>query len=164
MPFSHVLAIKLCTNNLLWKKSQGFVSAVSIMRDFVPAIYDTTVIVPKDSPQPTMLRILKGQSSVVCFLTSWWTQANTEIELCQLSTEMNWFYFKCLESNWTQICNMAWNFSTQLLTVTSTEVLLFLLSRYMSAWNAMRWVRCQNQMRMFQNGAKTFLWQRYWTI
>jgi lysophosphatidic acid acyltransferase/lysophosphatidylinositol acyltransferase len=35
------------------------------MRDFVPAIYDTTVIIPKDSPQPTMLRILKGQSSVV---------------------------------------------------------------------------------------------------
>ncbi|KAL6643961.1 hypothetical protein ACP70R_018727 [Stipagrostis hirtigluma subsp. patula] len=43
----------------------GFVSAVSIMRDFVPAIYDTTVIIPKDSPAPTMLRILKGQSSVV---------------------------------------------------------------------------------------------------
>jgi hypothetical protein len=35
------------------------------MRDFVPAIYDTTVIIPKDSPAPTMLRILKGQSSVV---------------------------------------------------------------------------------------------------
>jgi len=35
------------------------------MRDFVPAIYDTTVIIPKASPAPTMLRILKGQSSVV---------------------------------------------------------------------------------------------------
>ena len=46
-------------------KYQGFVSAVSIMRDFVPAIYDTTVVIPKDSPAPTMLRILKGQSSVV---------------------------------------------------------------------------------------------------
>jgi len=46
-----------------WTK--GFVSAVSIMRDFVPAIYDTTVVIPKDSPAPTMLRILKGQSSVV---------------------------------------------------------------------------------------------------
>jgi lysophosphatidic acid acyltransferase / lysophosphatidylinositol acyltransferase len=45
------------------------VSAVSIMRDFVPAIYDTTVVIPKDSPQPTMLRILKGQSSVVSILT-----------------------------------------------------------------------------------------------
>ncbi|CAL5093350.1 unnamed protein product [Urochloa decumbens] len=47
------------------KTLKGFVSAVSIMRDFVPAIYDTTVIIPKDSSAPTMLRILKGQSSVV---------------------------------------------------------------------------------------------------
>ncbi|OEL24616.1 1-acyl-sn-glycerol-3-phosphate acyltransferase PLS1 [Dichanthelium oligosanthes] len=47
------------------KTLKGFVSAVSIMRDFVPAIYDTTVIIPKDSPQPTMLRILKGQPSVI---------------------------------------------------------------------------------------------------
>ena len=37
---------------------------------FVPAIYDTTVIIPKDSPAPTMLRILKGQSSVVSVSTS----------------------------------------------------------------------------------------------
>jgi lysophosphatidic acid acyltransferase/lysophosphatidylinositol acyltransferase len=35
------------------------------MHDFVPAIYGTTVIIPKDSPAPTMQRILKGQSSVV---------------------------------------------------------------------------------------------------
>lgn len=49
---------------------QGFVSAVGIMRDFVPAIYDTTVIIPKDSPAPTMLRILRGQSSVVSVSTS----------------------------------------------------------------------------------------------
>ncbi|CAL4891980.1 unnamed protein product [Urochloa decumbens] len=51
--------------NVLIPRTKGFVSAVSIMRDFVPAIYDTTVIIPKDSPAPTMLRILKGQSSVV---------------------------------------------------------------------------------------------------
>ncbi|XP_062181980.1 1-acyl-sn-glycerol-3-phosphate acyltransferase PLS1-like [Phragmites australis] len=51
--------------NVLIPRTKGFVSAVSVMRDFVPAIYDTTVIIPKDSPQPTMLRILKGQSSVV---------------------------------------------------------------------------------------------------
>jgi lysophosphatidic acid acyltransferase/lysophosphatidylinositol acyltransferase len=38
------------------------------MRDFVPAIYDTTVIIPEDSPKPTMLRILQGQSSVVSIL------------------------------------------------------------------------------------------------
>ncbi|PUZ67271.1 hypothetical protein GQ55_3G421700 [Panicum hallii var. hallii] len=51
--------------NVLIPRTKGFVSAVSIMRDFVPAICDTTVIIPKDSPAPTMLRILKGQSSVV---------------------------------------------------------------------------------------------------
>jgi len=44
---------------------QGFVSAVNNMRSFVPAIYDCTISVPKDKPSPTMLRILKGQSSVV---------------------------------------------------------------------------------------------------
>lgn len=61
-------------NNLQWYFwhfpfvcPQGFVSAVNNMRSFVPAIYDCTVIVPKDSPPPTMLRILKGQSSVVRF-------------------------------------------------------------------------------------------------
>ncbi|XP_047052623.1 1-acyl-sn-glycerol-3-phosphate acyltransferase PLS1-like [Lolium rigidum] len=51
--------------NVLIPRTKGFVSAVSIMRDFVPAIYDTTVIIPEDSPKPTMLRILQGQSSVV---------------------------------------------------------------------------------------------------
>lgn len=45
--------------------SQGFVSAVSHMRSFVPAIYDCTVAVPKDQPPPTILRILRGKSSVV---------------------------------------------------------------------------------------------------
>lgn len=44
---------------------QGFVSAVSNMRSFVPAIYDVTVALPKSSPQPTLLRMFKGQSSVV---------------------------------------------------------------------------------------------------
>ncbi|KAG6471762.1 hypothetical protein ZIOFF_069208 [Zingiber officinale] len=43
----------------------GFVSAVKIMRPFVPAVYDVTVAIPSDQPSPTMLRILKGQSSVV---------------------------------------------------------------------------------------------------
>ncbi|KAM0912004.1 hypothetical protein ACQ4PT_013085 [Festuca glaucescens] len=51
--------------NVLIPRTKGFVSAVSIMRDFVPAIYDTTVIIPEESPKPTMLRILQGQSSVV---------------------------------------------------------------------------------------------------
>lgn len=44
---------------------QGFVSAVSHMRSFVPAIYDITVAIPKSSPAPTMLRLFKGQPSVV---------------------------------------------------------------------------------------------------
>ncbi|KAJ8490821.1 hypothetical protein OPV22_012542 [Ensete ventricosum] len=51
--------------NVLIPRTKGFVSAVSIMRPFVPAIYDVTVAVPSDQPPPTMLRILKGQSSVV---------------------------------------------------------------------------------------------------
>lgn len=49
---------------------QGFVTAVSQMRSFVPAIYDVTVAIPKTSPVPTMLRIFKGQSSVVIFSRS----------------------------------------------------------------------------------------------
>lgn len=35
------------------------------MRSFVPAIYDVTVAIPKTSPPPTMLRLFKGQPSVV---------------------------------------------------------------------------------------------------
>ncbi|GFY98256.1 nuclear RNA polymerase A1 [Actinidia rufa] len=35
------------------------------MRSFVPAIYDVTVAIPKSSPPPTMLRLFKGQPSVV---------------------------------------------------------------------------------------------------
>lgn len=44
---------------------QGFVSAVSHMRSFVPAIYDVTVAIPKTLSQPTMIRLFKGQPSVV---------------------------------------------------------------------------------------------------
>ncbi|XP_009395596.2 1-acyl-sn-glycerol-3-phosphate acyltransferase PLS1 [Musa acuminata AAA Group] len=51
--------------NVLIPRTKGFVSAVNIMRPFVPAIYDVTVAIPADQPSPTMLRILKGQSSVV---------------------------------------------------------------------------------------------------
>ncbi|KAK4581586.1 hypothetical protein RGQ29_024976 [Quercus rubra] len=35
------------------------------MRSFVPAIYDITVAIPKSSPAPTMLRLFKGQPSVM---------------------------------------------------------------------------------------------------
>ncbi|XWS43171.1 hypothetical protein CRYUN_Cryun16bG0080000 [Craigia yunnanensis] len=51
--------------NVLIPRKKGFVSAVSHMRSFVPAIYDMTVAIPKGSPSPTMLRLFKGQSSVV---------------------------------------------------------------------------------------------------
>ncbi|OVA12264.1 Phospholipid/glycerol acyltransferase [Macleaya cordata] len=51
--------------NVLIPRTKGFVASVSNMRSFVPAIYDATVAVPKNQPAPTMLRILKGQPSVV---------------------------------------------------------------------------------------------------
>ncbi|KAL1554625.1 1-acyl-sn-glycerol-3-phosphate acyltransferase 2 [Salvia divinorum] len=51
--------------NVLIPRTKGFVTAVSHMRSFVPAIYDVTLSIPKASPQPTMLRLFKGQSSVV---------------------------------------------------------------------------------------------------
>ncbi|CAL0310054.1 unnamed protein product [Lupinus luteus] len=51
--------------NTLIPRTKGFVAAVSHMRSFVPAIYDMTVAIPKSSPAPTMLRLFKGQPSVV---------------------------------------------------------------------------------------------------
>ncbi|XP_022935254.1 1-acyl-sn-glycerol-3-phosphate acyltransferase 2-like [Cucurbita moschata] len=51
--------------NVLIPRTKGFVSAVGHMRSFVPAIYDVTVAIPKSSPPPTMLRLFKGQPSVV---------------------------------------------------------------------------------------------------
>ncbi|XP_077214399.1 1-acyl-sn-glycerol-3-phosphate acyltransferase PLS1-like [Tasmannia lanceolata] len=51
--------------NVLIPRTKGFVTAVSNMRSFLPAIYDVTVAVPKNQPAPTMLRLLKGESSVV---------------------------------------------------------------------------------------------------
>ncbi|OWM67215.1 1-acyl-sn-glycerol-3-phosphate acyltransferase 2 [Punica granatum] len=51
--------------NVLIPRTKGFVSAVSHMRSFVPAIYDATIAIPKSSPAPTMLRLFKGQPSVL---------------------------------------------------------------------------------------------------
>ncbi|XP_057815530.2 1-acyl-sn-glycerol-3-phosphate acyltransferase 2 [Cryptomeria japonica] len=51
--------------NLLIPRTKGFVSAVGNLRSFVPAIYDITVAIPKEEPSPTMLRLLKGQPSVM---------------------------------------------------------------------------------------------------
>ncbi|XP_077210856.1 1-acyl-sn-glycerol-3-phosphate acyltransferase PLS1-like [Tasmannia lanceolata] len=51
--------------NVLIPRTKGFVAAVSNMRSFLPAVYDVTVAVPKNQPAPTMLRLFKGESSVV---------------------------------------------------------------------------------------------------
>ncbi|XP_050380863.1 1-acyl-sn-glycerol-3-phosphate acyltransferase 2 [Argentina anserina] len=51
--------------NVLIPRTKGFVSAVSHMRSFVPAIYDVTVAIPKSSPAPTLLRLFEGRPSVV---------------------------------------------------------------------------------------------------
>ncbi|XP_043813560.1 1-acyl-sn-glycerol-3-phosphate acyltransferase 3 isoform X6 [Manihot esculenta] len=51
--------------NVLLPRTKGFISAVAHTRSFIPAIYDCTVAVPKNQPAPTMLRIFRGQSSVI---------------------------------------------------------------------------------------------------
>ncbi|KAH8485608.1 hypothetical protein H0E87_027155 [Populus deltoides] len=51
--------------NVLIPRTKGFVSAVSNMRSFAPAIYDITLAIPKSSPPPTILNLFKGKSSVV---------------------------------------------------------------------------------------------------
>ncbi|XP_050220644.1 1-acyl-sn-glycerol-3-phosphate acyltransferase 3 [Mercurialis annua] len=51
--------------NVLLPRTKGFVSAVVHMRSFLPAIYDCTVVVDKNQPAPTILRIIRGQSSVI---------------------------------------------------------------------------------------------------
>jgi lysophosphatidic acid acyltransferase/lysophosphatidylinositol acyltransferase len=51
--------------NVLIPRTKGFVTAVSHMRSFVPAIYDVTLAIPTNSPAPTMLRLFKGQPSVL---------------------------------------------------------------------------------------------------
>ncbi|KAM1474228.1 hypothetical protein ACFX2I_030266 [Malus domestica] len=51
--------------NVLLPRTKGFVSSVIHMRSFIPAIYDCTLAVPNNQPPPTLLRIFRGQSSVV---------------------------------------------------------------------------------------------------
>ncbi|KAI8526221.1 hypothetical protein RHMOL_Rhmol13G0291600 [Rhododendron molle] len=51
--------------NVLVPRTKGFVLAVNHMRSFVPAIYDATVAIPMNEPRPTLLRILRGRSSVI---------------------------------------------------------------------------------------------------
>ncbi|KAI3682386.1 hypothetical protein L1987_82332 [Smallanthus sonchifolius] len=51
--------------NVLIPRTKGFVTSVSEMRSFAPAIIDMTVAIPRDSTPPTMLRLFKGQSSAI---------------------------------------------------------------------------------------------------
>ncbi|KAJ8460545.1 hypothetical protein OPV22_033471 [Ensete ventricosum] len=51
--------------NVLIPRTKGFVSAVNILRPVVPAIYEFTIAIPANQPSPSILRILRGQSSVV---------------------------------------------------------------------------------------------------
>ncbi|KAL8467206.1 hypothetical protein ACS0TY_036067 [Phlomoides rotata] len=51
--------------NVLIPRTKGFVAAVTHLRSFVPVIYNITAAIPKNEPRPTMLRILRGRSSVV---------------------------------------------------------------------------------------------------
>ncbi|KAG6414112.1 hypothetical protein SASPL_126830 [Salvia splendens] len=51
--------------NVLIPRTKGFVASVSHMRSFVPAIYDATIAIPRNSPTPTILRLFRGKSSVV---------------------------------------------------------------------------------------------------
>ncbi|CAM6023835.1 unnamed protein product [Sphagnum balticum] len=51
--------------HVLIPRTKGFVSAVQNLRGFVPVVYDMTVAISKEAPNPTILRILKCQSSVV---------------------------------------------------------------------------------------------------
>lgn len=51
--------------NVLIPRTKGFVSAVSHMRSFVPAIYDCTVATSPKERDPTFLRMFRGQSFVV---------------------------------------------------------------------------------------------------
>ncbi|KAG0594718.1 hypothetical protein M758_UG102700 [Ceratodon purpureus] len=51
--------------HVLVPRTKGFVSAVENLREFVPAVYDMTVAVSKELPDPTMIRIFRGQPSVV---------------------------------------------------------------------------------------------------
>ncbi|KNA16761.1 hypothetical protein SOVF_086260 [Spinacia oleracea] len=51
--------------NVLLPRTKGLVLAVKHMRSFVPAVYDVTFTVARDSHPPSMLSLLKGKSSVV---------------------------------------------------------------------------------------------------
>lgn len=51
--------------NVLIPRTKGFVTSVSEMRSFAPAIIDMTVAIPRGSTPPTMLRLFKGKSDAI---------------------------------------------------------------------------------------------------
>ncbi|CAI9761629.1 unnamed protein product [Fraxinus pennsylvanica] len=51
--------------NVLIPRTKGFVAAVTHLRSFVPVIYNITLAIPKNEPRPTLLRLIRGRSSVV---------------------------------------------------------------------------------------------------
>jgi hypothetical protein len=64
MPDLQVLQDSLRSVRLTW---QGFVSAITNLRDFTPAVYDITIAISTEAPEPSMSSLLKGQPSVVRF-------------------------------------------------------------------------------------------------
>ena len=69
---------------------QGFVSAVTHMRSFVPAIYDCTYTVQKKQTTPILLRMFGGQSSEV-------TKEFINDSMCQL-------YSSCFRLIYSHLC------------------------------------------------------------
>ncbi|KAM7530108.1 hypothetical protein LguiB_033518 [Lonicera macranthoides] len=65
LPVLPALPVIVTAKHELLLQDEGFVTAVSHMRSFVPAVYDVTLAIPKNSPAPTMLRLFKGQPSVL---------------------------------------------------------------------------------------------------
>ncbi|KAL2636388.1 hypothetical protein R1flu_007867 [Riccia fluitans] len=51
--------------NVLIPRTKGFVSAIANLREFTPAVYDMTLAVATDSPNPTMAGIMKREASTV---------------------------------------------------------------------------------------------------
>lgn len=135
---------------------QGFVSAVGHMRTFVPAIYDVTVAIPKTSPAPTMLRLFKGQPSVVIYCI--WNSWKECLQLTYLEYQMGvlglWIL---LDEVW--ICWLI------VLHVLFTLILFgcwsIFLCRCTCTSSATWWRNCLVQMTLLGNGVEMYLWPRW---
>lgn len=87
VPLHYMFGVKISTVCCF----QGFVSAVSQMRSFVPAIYDITVAIPKSSPAPTMLRLFKGQPSVVSYWVGIFKQPQSDLHFFWILWQVEFF-------------------------------------------------------------------------